>query len=66
MLITCSDTFVGNYAVEFVRQKKVGTWDIEKAVKHACKAAARTIEAFGAQESRPWADEIYRKYVMRH
>lgn len=46
------------YAVEFVQQKKRGQWDIEAAVKHACKASARTIERVGAQESIPWFDEI--------
>ena len=53
-----SDTFVGMYAVEFIRQKKCGHWDIEAAIKHACKASARTIERLGAQESIPWLDEI--------
>lgn len=52
------DTFVGNYAVEFVKQNQLGEWDIGKAIVRACKAAARTIEHFGAQESSPWADEV--------
>jgi hypothetical protein len=52
------DTFVGMYAVEYLQQKHRGEWDIEKAIKHACKASARTIERLGAQESIPWIDEI--------
>ncbi|KAL9042345.1 MAG: hypothetical protein Q9214_003809 [Letrouitia sp. 1 TL-2023] len=52
------DTFVGMYAVEVIQQKKRGQWDIEAAIKRACKASARTIERLGAQESIPWLDEI--------
>ncbi|KAL4747500.1 Ribokinase-like protein [Aspergillus terricola var. indicus] len=52
------DTFVGMYAVEYIRQKQQGQWDIAKAVRRACKASARTIERFGAQESIPWANEV--------
>ena len=60
-----SDTFIGAYAVEFVKQKRGhqeagGVWDIKKAVEFACKASARTIESYGPQESIPWADEVYR------
>lgn len=56
------DTFVGTYAVEYIRQKQRGEeWDIRKAIARACKASARTIERLGAQESIPWADEIDRK-----
>lgn len=54
------DTFVGNYATEYIRQKQLGEWDISKAVARACKASARTIERLGAQESIPWADETDR------
>lgn len=54
------DTFVGNYATEYIRQTQLGKWDISKAVSRACKASARTIERLGAQESIPWADEIDR------
>ena len=54
------DTFVGNYAAEYIRQKQLGEWDISKAVARACKASARTIERLGAQESIPWADETDR------
>ncbi|KAI9744318.1 MAG: hypothetical protein M1818_002470 [Claussenomyces sp. TS43310] len=52
------DTFVGNYATEYIKQKQGGEWDIVKAITRACKASAKTIERFGAQESIPWADEI--------
>ncbi|GAM42074.1 hypothetical protein TCE0_043f15717 [Talaromyces pinophilus] len=52
------DTFVGNYATEYIKQKQLGTWDISRAVTRACKASARTIQRLGAQESIPWADEI--------
>ncbi|KAL8666351.1 MAG: hypothetical protein Q9202_001622 [Teloschistes flavicans] len=51
------DTFVGAYAVEFVKQKHLGGWNIKKAVEFACKASARTIEKVGALETIPWADE---------
>jgi len=52
------DTFVGTYAVEYVRQKLQGRWDISEAIARACRASARTIERLGAQESIPWSDEI--------
>lgn len=52
------DTFVGNYAMEYMRQKQMGEWDIGKAIARACKASARTIERLGAQEAIPWADEM--------
>ncbi|KAH7311519.1 Ribokinase-like protein [Stachybotrys elegans] len=55
------DTFVGNYAVEYMRQKQLGEWDIVKAIARACKASARTIERLGAQEAIPWSDEIDRE-----
>ncbi|KAK9423246.1 putative Ribokinase [Seiridium unicorne] len=51
------DTFVGNYSIEYITQKHEGTWDIVKAIDRACKASAKTIERFGAQEAIPWADE---------
>jgi hypothetical protein len=54
----CRDTFVGTYGVEFVKQKRMGKWDIRHAVQRACKASARTICVLGAQEAIPWADEI--------
>lgn len=57
-LVRIRDTFVANYTLEYVTQKKAGEWDIVKAIDRACKASAKTIEWFGAQESIPWADEI--------
>ena len=56
ILIYVRDTFVGAYAVEYVQQKRRGEWTIQKAIRRACKAAARTIESLGAQESIPWSD----------
>jgi hypothetical protein len=52
------DTFVGYYAMEYVRQKHRGVWEIQKATELGCRAAARTIQQKGAQTSIPWADEI--------
>lgn len=49
---------MGNYSVEYIRQKQLGKWDIKKAIGIACKASAQTIKRLGAQESIPWADEI--------
>jgi hypothetical protein len=54
----CRDIFVGTYGVEFVKQKRMGKWDIRHAVQRACKASGRTICVLGAQEAIPWADEI--------
>lgn len=51
------DTFVGAYAVHAVRSMQ-GEWDMEAAVKWACRAAGRTVEKKGAQSAIPWADEI--------
>ena len=48
------DTFVGRYALEVVR----GGFDIEQAVRKANKAAAKTVERAGAQDSIPWRDEL--------
>jgi ribokinase len=48
------DTFVGQYALEVVR----GTFDIEEAVRKANRAAAKTVEKMGAQDSIPWRDEL--------
>jgi len=53
------DTFVGTYALEFVRQRrKNSSFDIKKAVQRGCRAAARTLLELGAQDAIPWADEI--------
>ncbi|KAK0746692.1 Ribokinase-like protein [Schizothecium vesticola] len=48
------DTFVGAYALEVVG----GRFDIEEAVRKANRAAARTVERRGAQDSIPWRDEL--------
>ncbi|KAI3331498.1 Ribokinase-like protein [Xylariaceae sp. AK1471] len=48
------DTFVGQYALEVVS----GTFDIENAVHKANRAAAKTVEKMGAQDSIPWRDEL--------
>lgn len=53
------DTFVGMYALEVVTAAKKGeVFDIEAAVKKANKAAAKTVERAGAQDSIPWRDEL--------
>lgn len=61
ILTTChySDTFLGAYAVRIVEQKQRGFWDVREAVEYECKASARTIQQIDAQESIPWADEVY-------
>lgn len=51
------DTFVGQYALEVVGSK-AGEFEIEDAVRRANKAAARTVERKGAQQSIPWRDEL--------
>ncbi|KAI2607577.1 Ribokinase-like protein [Hypoxylon fragiforme] len=48
------DTFVGRYALEVVS----GHFDIVDAVRKANRAAAKTVERLGAQESIPWRDEL--------
>ena len=55
-----SDSFLGAYVVEFVRQKRKGEFNIKKAIEFASKAAAHTIEQLGSQTALPWADEIER------
>ncbi|KAK3955452.1 Ribokinase-like protein [Pseudoneurospora amorphoporcata] len=53
------DTFVGMYALEVVTAAKKGErFDIERAVRKANKAAAKTVERAGAQDSIPWRDEL--------
>ncbi|KAL0471928.1 ribokinase [Neurospora intermedia] len=53
------DTFVGMYALEVVIAAKKGEqFDIEGAVRKANKAAAKTVERLGAQDSIPWRDEL--------
>ena len=54
-----SDTFVGAYGVEVVRQMNSGAdFDIRKAVEFACKASARVIEHVGCLEPFPWLDQV--------
>ncbi|KAI1386368.1 Ribokinase-like protein [Hypoxylon trugodes] len=48
------DTFVGRYALDVVS----GNFQIEDAVKKANRAAAKTVERLGAQDSIPWRDEL--------
>ncbi|XXG98546.1 hypothetical protein Hte_004871 [Hypoxylon texense] len=48
------DTFVGQYALEVVS----GSFNIEEAVRKANRAAAKTVERLGAQDSIPWRDEL--------
>ncbi|KAG8527904.1 uncharacterized protein KY384_006820 [Bacidia gigantensis] len=50
------DTFIGAYAVEYVRQKQLGQWDIKAAVAYGCKASARTVEQTGCLDPIPWSD----------
>ncbi|KAF3270600.1 hypothetical protein TWF970_010803 [Orbilia oligospora] len=50
------DTFAGMYAVEYVKTKRLGIWDVATAVGKACKAAAVTVERLGAQDSIPWSN----------
>ncbi|KAI1165072.1 Ribokinase-like protein [Nemania serpens] len=49
------DTFVGQYALDVVG---AGEFDIEAAVRKANRAAAKTVEKLGAQDSIPWRDEL--------
>ncbi|KAL2255736.1 hypothetical protein VTK26DRAFT_2792 [Humicola hyalothermophila] len=51
------DTFVGRYSLDAVG-KKGAEFDIEAAVRKANKAAAKTVERAGAQDSIPWRDEL--------
>ncbi|KAK6957780.1 hypothetical protein Daesc_000569 [Daldinia eschscholtzii] len=48
------DTFVGRYALEVVS----GSFNIAEAVKKSNRAAAKTVERLGAQDSIPWRDEL--------
>ncbi|KAI1818011.1 Ribokinase-like protein [Poronia punctata] len=51
------DTFVGQYALEVVGAGEEA-FDIEAAVRKANRAAAKTVEKMGAQDSIPWRDEL--------
>ncbi|KAI3341834.1 Ribokinase-like protein [Ustulina deusta] len=52
------DTFVGQYALDVVGAGSAGDFDIEAAVHKANRAAAKTVEKLGAQDSIPWRDEL--------
>lgn len=60
----CSDTFVGAYAAEYLKQKLEDEWNIEAAVRYGCKASARFIEHIGYLEPIPWADEVDKPRVV--
>ena len=49
------DTFVGQYALAVVTKTEGG---LEAAVNKANRAAAKTVERLGAQDSIPWRDEL--------
>lgn len=49
---------MGTYAVEYVRQKRRGDWDIRYAVDRACRVSAHVIQAVGCQSALPWANEL--------
>lgn len=51
------DTFVGRYSLDAVGRKGED-FDIEAAVGKANRAAAKTVERAGAQDSIPWRDEL--------
>ncbi|KAI1115343.1 Ribokinase-like protein [Nemania sp. NC0429] len=51
------DTFVGQYALDVVGAGGF-EFDIEAAVRRANRAAAKTVERLGAQDSIPWRDEL--------
>ncbi|KAI0489989.1 Ribokinase-like protein [Xylaria cf. heliscus] len=58
------DTFVGQYALDIVAAGSGSgsgdgaVFDIEAAVHKANRAAAKTVEKLGAQDSIPWRDEL--------
>ncbi|KAH8163288.1 hypothetical protein CIB48_g4960 [Xylaria polymorpha] len=54
------DTFVGQYALDVVGagSRSGAAFDIEAAVHKANRAAAKTVEKLGAQDSIPWRDEL--------
>lgn len=53
------DTFVGSYALGVVAASAAGVdFDIAGTVQKANKAAAKTVERLGAQDSIPWRDEL--------
>ena len=52
------DTFVGAYSLAVVSGGKGELFDMEDAVRTANKAAAKTVQKKGAQDSIPWKDEL--------
>ncbi len=52
------DTFVGQYALEVVLTPPGARFDMAAAVRKANRAAAKTVERKGAQDSIPWRDEL--------
>ncbi len=61
---TCRETFIGAYAVEYVRQVSTrqrgmeSQWNIEAAVQRGCKAANYSLSHEGCIYPLPWANEI--------
>lgn len=53
------DTFAGQYALEAVYATAAGqTFDCAAAVRKSNRAAAKTVQRKGAQDSIPWRDEV--------
>lgn len=53
------DTFAGQYALEVVAAAVAGrAFDCAAAVRQANRAAAKTVQRRGAQDSIPWRDEV--------
>jgi ribokinase len=50
------DTWVGQYALEVVTGGD--DFDVERAIRRANAAAAKTVQRKGAQDSIPWKDEL--------
>lgn len=49
---------MGGYAAEYIKQRQMGQWNIEAAVRYGCKASARVIEHLGCLAPIAWADEV--------
>jgi hypothetical protein len=52
------DNFTGVYAVEYLKKKETGAWNIKNAILRANKACALNIMMVGCQDGIPWSDEI--------
>ncbi|KAJ9148912.1 Ribokinase [Pleurostoma richardsiae] len=52
------DTFVGMYALDVVAVGEGAKFDVGRAVRRAIRAATKTVERKGAQDSIPWRDEL--------